>query len=151
MKRAGQPGWIGRSHSALARMEKQTRRAVLAEMRPVQELAARAGRTVEEMRRDLRQWTAEGRIFSVKDQATEYFPPFALDPDAGYRPYPAVAEMLSILHELQWDNAWGLAGWFVGVNGYLDVQRPMDVLVNDPEWVIDAAQDAVTSEKYPHG
>lgn len=132
-------------------MEKQTRRAVLSEMRPAQELAAGAGRSVEEMRRDLRQWTAEGRIFSVKDHAAEYFPPFALDPGAGYRPYPAVAQMLSTLHELQWDSAWGLAGWFVGVNGYLDAQRPMDVLANDPEWVIDSARDAVNSEKYPHG
>lgn len=151
MRRADRSGWIGRNRSALARMAKQMQRAVLAEMLPAQELAARAGRGVEEVQRDLRQWTAEGRIFSVKGQAAEYFPSFALDPGAGYRPYPVVAEVLCTLHELQWGSDWVLASWFVAVNGYLDAQRPMDLLAEDPKWVIEAARDAVSSEMYPHG
>ena len=135
----------------MARMEEETRRAVLAEMRPAQELATLAGCGAEEMRGQLERWKAGGRIFSVEHEGAEYFPPFALDPGAGYRPYPAVAAALRILRELGWKSSWGPAGWFVGVNSFLDDRRPMDLLAEDPEWVIEAARDAVETERHAHG
>lgn len=135
----------------MARMEEETRRAVLAEMRPARELAVLAGRGAEEMLTSLELWKADGRIFSVEHKGAEYFPPFALDPDAGYRPYPAVAAALRILRELGWKSSWGPAGWFVGLNSYLDDQRPMDLIAEDPEWVIEAARDTIEMEKHAHG
>jgi len=95
------------AHAVMARMEEETQRAVLAEMCPAQELAGLAGRGVEEMRGDLARWKAEGCIFSVKHEGVEYFPPFALDPGAGFTPYPAVAVVLRILHELEWKSSRG--------------------------------------------
>lgn len=139
------------ARAVIARMEEKTRQAVLAEMGPVQELARLAGRSANEMRDDLERWRAEGRIFSVQHEGVEYFPPFALDPCAGYTPYPAVAEVLRILHELEWKSSWGPASWFVGLNGDLDAQRPLDILADDPQWVIEAARDEVNSVKYLHG
>lgn len=135
----------------MAHMEEKTRREVLAEMRPASELVVLAGRGAEEMRVDLEQWKAGDRVFSTEHEGIEYFPPFALDPGAGYRPYPAVAAVLRILRELRCEGSWGPAGWFVGVNSFLDDQRPMDLLAEDPEWMIEAARDTVGTEKHAHG
>ena len=141
-----------KSRAILARMQEDMRRAVLEEMRPAHDLAALAGRGAEEMRSDLERWKAERRIFSVAHDGAEYFPLFALDPADGYRPYPAVAAAMRILSEIMdGRDGWGLGSWFVGVNGYLDAQRPEDLLASDPEWVIEAAKDEINSVKYPHG
>lgn len=82
----------------MAAMVEGTRRAVLAEMRQVHEIAALAGRDTQTTRSDLVRWKAENRIFSVEHEGAEYFPAFALDPHTGYQPYPALAEALRILN-----------------------------------------------------
>jgi hypothetical protein len=45
----------------------------------------------------------------------------------------------------------GMASWFIGLNSFLDDQRPADLLASEPEWVIEAAQDEVSDSKNPHG
>ncbi len=136
----------------MARMQEDLRRAVLGEMRQAHELAVLAGRGAEEMHYDLKQWKADGRIFSVEQDGAEFFPIYALDPDAGYRPYPVMAEAIRILYQTEgWSSCWALAAWFIGLSSFLDDQRPLDLLALDPEWVIEAARDAVETEQSPHG
>ena len=118
----------------------QTKRAVFPELSTTQGIAAAVGLPLALAKRNLRQWKDECRIFSVEDKGTEYFPLFALDPRANFHPYPAVAEILSIFRD--W-SPLGIAAWFVGVNSFLDDQRPKDILDVDPAWVIDAAKDEV--------
>ena len=138
--------------ATMARMQEDLRRAALGELSQAHELAGLAGRGAEEMRCDLKQWKAEGRIFSVEQDGAEYFPIYALDPGAGYRPYPVMAEVIRILRQTEgWSSCWALAGWFIGLNSFLDDQRPLDLLALDPEWVIEAARDAVETEQSPHG
>lgn len=138
-------------HAIMAQMKAEVRRAVLAGMRQAEQLAALGGRDSEEMRRDLEQWTAQGRVLSVEHEGVPYFALFALDPADGYRPYPAVAQAVRILSKVLDQNSWGMASWFLGVNSFLDDQRPADLLASDPEWVLEAAQDEVDSMKNPHG
>ena len=128
----------------MAGMVGDTRRAVLAEMRQAHEIAVQAGRSPQTMRRDLVRWKAEGRIFSVEYEGTEYFPAFALDSLTGYQPYPALAEALRMLNAGHWCNDWAVATWFIGLSSFMDDQRPKDLLASDPEWVIEAAKDAST-------
>jgi len=143
---------IERSHAILAAMQEEMRQQVLGEMRPAGQLATLAGRSTTEIRRDLDLWTADGRMLSVRHEGVDYFALFALNPAEGYRPYPAVADAIRILSPvLNSDNAWGLASWFIGLNGFLDDLRPADLLASDPEWVIEAAKDEVNDAKYPHG
>jgi hypothetical protein len=128
----------------------ETRRAVLAEMHPARELAVLAGRAAEQMLTGLQQWKAESRIFSVEHEGTEYFPFYALDPDADYQPYPVMAEVIRILRQTQgWSGSWALAGWLIGLNSFLDDQRPRDLLALDPAWVIESARDAAETERQP--
>jgi hypothetical protein len=141
-----------RSQAILAAMQEEMRRQVLGEMRPAGQLATLAGRSTNEIRHDLDQWVADGRILSVRHEGVDYFALFALNSVEGYRPYPAVADAIRILGRvLNRENAWGLASWFIGLNSFLDDQRPADLLASDPEWVVEAAQDAVNESKYPHG
>ncbi len=141
-----------RSQAILAAMQDEMRRVVLGEVRPAGQLATLTGRGTNEIRRDLDQWAADGRIVSVRHEGVDYFPLFALNPAEGYRPYPAVADAIRILSQILSDEgSWGLASWFIGLNGFLDDQRPADLLASDPERVIEAAQDAVNETKYLRG
>jgi len=128
----------------MAGMREETRRAVLAEMRPAHEMAAEVGRSAQLMQNDLVCWRGENRIFSVEYGGTEYFPLFALDAGDGYQPYPAFGEALRILNASKWGSDWAVAAWFVGLSSFLNDQRPADLLACDPGWVIDAARDAVS-------
>jgi hypothetical protein len=104
------------------------------------------------MRRDLDQWVADGRILSVRHEGVDYFAGFALVPAEGYRPFPAVSDVIRVLGPIfNRESSWGLASWFIGLNSFLDDQRPADLLGSDPEWVVEAAQDEVNEIKYPHG
>jgi hypothetical protein len=141
-----------RSQAILVAMQEEMRRVVLGEMRPADQLAALVGRGTDEIRQDLDQQAADGRIFSVRHEGVDYFALFALNPAEGYRPYPAVGDAIRILSRVfTRENSWGLASWFLGLNSFLDDQRPADLLASDPEWVIKAAQDEVNESTYPHG
>ena len=80
-------------------------------------------------------------------QKDVYFPLYALDPDENYRPYKALAEVLRIFGETK--DSWGLAFWFSGLNGFLEEERPQNLLATHPEQVIAAAKDKV--EGVQHG
>jgi hypothetical protein len=129
------------AHAIMDRMQEEARRQVLAEMCQARELAALAGREPELIQAELDRWKIEGRIFSVEHEGAEYFPSFAIDPGAAFQPYPAVAEVSRIFDAIGWKSPLGLASWFVGLNSFLDDRRPMDLLAENPEWVIDAARD----------
>jgi hypothetical protein len=58
----------------------------------------------------------------------------------GRSSYPAVKEIISIFGGNF--SMWGIASWFAGSNGFLDDQRPLDLLDEDPDWVVEAARDA---------
>lgn len=132
------------------RMQAETRQIVLLEMRNAAQLAALAGCGTEQLHDELNQWKTAGRIFSVQDGGTEYFPWFALDRGAGYRPYPVVADVIRIMSEvIDCGSGFMLAAWFISMNSYLDEQRPADLLASAPEWVIEAARDWVDTMKYP--
>jgi hypothetical protein len=129
----------------MEKMEEDTGCTVLAEMRQAHEIAAVAGRDAQTMRSDLVRWKIEGQIFSIEYEGTEYFPCFALDPGVGYTPYPALAEVLRVLNAGNWGSAWAVVAWFIGLNSFLDDQRPQDLLASEPEWVVEAAKDIVYS------
>lgn len=130
------------ARAIMAQMQEHTCHVMLGEMRPSHELAGLAGRPEDQMRRELEHWKANGRIFSVVSEGAEYFPLFALNPANDFRPYPAVAAAIGIFAHTELSR-WALAAWFIGLNSFLDDQRPMDLLAFDPDSMIQAAKDAV--------
>jgi len=73
-----------RGQAILAAMQEEMRRVVLGEMRQAGQLAIMADRDNNEMRHDLDQWAADGRIPWVRHQGVDYFALFALNPAEGY-------------------------------------------------------------------
>jgi hypothetical protein len=130
-----------------ARMRSDAKREALKHLRQAPEIAKLAGVSTEAMNHDLERWKAEHLIFSVEHEDSEYFPLYALNPRANYRPYPAVKEIISILGGGL--SSLGIAAWFPGTISFLDDERPLDLLANDPEKVIAAARDWV--EEITHG
>jgi len=79
----------------------------------------------------------EHKIFSVIHRNTAYVPSFQFD-DRGH-PRPAVAGVIRALGEKTSD--WGLALWFTAANGSLNGKRPVDLLKDEPERVVQAAEE----------
>lgn len=90
----------------------------------------------------LDEWRLEGKIFTLCNGGVEYFPIYAFDPAARYFPRPSFAEVIAILAPRK--DGWGLAFWFGSSNSYLGGRMPKDVLQNDLQSVLEAAQHEVS-------
>lgn len=86
-------------------------------------------------------WKSKKLIFSISHRGVDYFPSYALDPATDYRPRAATKAVIDAFGDTK--GGWGLAYWFASVNSFLGGRRPQDVIKEDPERVIAAAQDAV--------
>jgi len=80
-------------------------------------------------------WKREGKIFSVRHHAKDYFPGFQFE--ANGQPREAIA---AVLDALGGAHGWETALWFTGANGYLEGLRPVDLLESKPDAVIEAAK-----------
>jgi hypothetical protein len=85
-------------------------------------------------------WRREGRLLAVDHHGRTYYPGFQFDPDG--QPRPVVAEVLEHLGGPSM-TPWQQALWFTTANGWLDGRRPVDVLDDDPEAIVDAARQAL--------
>ncbi|AOE85924.1 hypothetical protein [Pseudomonas sp. TCU-HL1] len=105
------------------------------------DIASLAGFTSRNSSSQPNRWKRERRIFAIRHNGSDYFPIYALDKDAGYRPLPAMAEVLKVFERQK--DGWGLAYWFASVNSYLGGNRPQEVLATQPERVVAAAYDEI--------
>ncbi len=92
-------------------------------------------------------WKSQGQIFAIKHNGLDYYPGFALNADAGYRPLKAMAKIIAIFSGEK--DGWGMAFWFQSDNSYLGGLKPQDLLASKPDSVVDAALDEV--EEVAHG
>jgi hypothetical protein len=81
-------------------------------------------------------WKSDRRIFSVVHGNVTYFPGFQFTPEG--QPLQVISEILAILGELR--KEWELALWFTASNGWLGGTRPVDLLLEAPERVVEAAR-----------
>lgn len=81
-------------------------------------------------------WRKEGRIFAVTLHDTQYYPGFQFGENG--RPLPVIARVLQALDARE-SGEWEVALWFTKRTGWLDDRRPIDLLGEDPDAVVDAA------------
>ena len=91
-------------------------------------------------------WKKAGRIFAIHHNGVDYFPGYGLDKDEDFRPLKALSQVIEVFDGHK--NGWGMAFWFMSVNSFLGGKRPQDLLVSQPEKVIDAARDEVQAETH---
>jgi len=112
-----------------------------------EEIAEIAGYSGSDPSSWLNQWVRDKMIFVFIHDDVDYFPSYVLDPQNGWKPCAAMAEILAIFNGEK--GGWGCAFWFEAVNGYLGGKAPREILALDPERVIKAA--ALEMEYVAHG
>lgn len=112
------------------------------EFRTVPELARLLRLDNRKLKQQLNDWKNCGGIFSISGGTEgELFPLFALDPNRGLQVFEAFPKVLQIFEDKL--SQWAIAGWFIAACSYLDDQSPKNLLEEDPDWVIAAAQDEI--------
>ncbi|KWV48568.1 hypothetical protein AS156_18100 [Bradyrhizobium macuxiense] len=86
-------------------------------------------------------WRKDGQIFTIRYRGVDYFPRYALDPSISDQPAKGLASVLSVFHGRKDD--WGTAYWFASINSFLGGKRPQDLLIDQPDRVVAAAEDEV--------
>ena len=138
----------------LPRMLKETtmliraRKAVLAngDWLTAAEVAQLAGLSTRNPSAQPNKWKRQGQIFTIYHGGVNYFPGYGLDCATGFRPVKALARVIDTFAEYK--DGWGMAYWFASVNGFLDGQRPQDVLAHNPARVLAAAKDEIEEMDY---
>jgi len=82
-------------------------------------------------------WRNEGRIFAVEYRGQLLHPAFQFDPET-FDPLPVISDALKALPR-QDMSPWEIGLWWTADNGWLDGTRPVDVLDDQPEAVVQAA------------
>lgn len=103
------------------------------------EIASVAGFSASNPSAQPNKWKREGAIFAIRHNGVDYFPSYGLDPQSGYRPRKAMAQVLDVFADTK--DGWGLSYWFMAANSFLGGKRPRDLMASDPERVIAAAAD----------
>jgi hypothetical protein len=103
------------------------------------EIASVAGFSASNPSAQPNKWKREGAIFAIRHNGIDYFPSYGLDPQSGYRPRKAMAQVLAIFGDSK--DGWGLSYWFMSANSFLGGKRPRDLMASAPDRVIAAAAD----------
>jgi hypothetical protein len=108
-------------------------------LRESDELAELAGSTASNRSATASRWLAAGKIFAVNHQGARVFPGFQFGTDG--HPRPVIGRVLEVFEPYGLDG-WETALWFTTASGWLDDQRPVDMLTREPEQVVEAARHA---------
>ena len=87
-------------------------------------------------------WKSQRKIFAICRDGKDHYPRYGLGSD--FRPLPRLAEVLSVLAHYDGER---LAAWFESPSGFLNGQRPRELLASQPGRVLAAASDAVDAEQ----
>jgi hypothetical protein len=108
-------------------------------LRDSDQVADEAGSAASNRSATASRWLAAGKIFAVNHRGARLFPGFQFGAEG--HPRPVIARVLEALKPYGLDG-WETALWFTTATGWLDDQRPVDLLTREPEQVIEAARHA---------
>jgi hypothetical protein len=82
-------------------------------------------------------WSAARRIFTVNHDGARVYPRFQFGADG--QPRQVIANVLDVFRPHGLDG-WETALWFTTTSGWLDDERPVDLLTREPEQIVEAAR-----------
>lgn len=80
-------------------------------------------------------WKAAGKVFAVSEGRADRYPAFQFGDDG--KPLPVIEKVIRAL--AGW-STWAIALWFASNSGWLGGRRPVDLLLDSPDEVVDAAR-----------
>ena len=89
-------------------------------------------------------WRSDKKIFAVQRGVRFLYPAFQFD--AQGLPRKAISKVLAALGDAV--GGWQTALWFVTPNGWLDGEKPVNLLDREPDAVLDAAADVAEPAVY---
>lgn len=101
------------------------------------EVADLSGSTAANRSATASRWVAGAKIFAVTHRGARLYPSFQFGMDG--QPRPVIAEVLKAFAPYGLDG-WETALWFTTASGWLDDQRPVDLLTREPQRVVEAAR-----------
>jgi hypothetical protein len=105
-----------------------------------EEVAQLAGSTAKNRSATVSRYLAAGQVFAIEHRGSRYYPAFQFDTSG--RPRPVIAQVLQALQPYGLDG-WEIALWYTTASGWLDDRRPIDLLDEDPDAVVAAANHTV--------
>lgn len=97
---------------------------------------------VARMGAEVLKWLEEGAVISAVFGSEEYIPRFQFAADA---PIPAIQQILALMRP--WASDWEIFGWLCQANYWsCNGQKPKDLLLEDPEAVLEAARHEVAEQ-----
>jgi hypothetical protein len=90
----------------------------------------------------LDEWVRSRKVFGLERDGRLLFASYLFGPD--HQPLPGVPAVLEIL------DGYGparLAAWFESTSSFLGGNRPRELIASNPELVIEAARDAIQSDR----
>jgi hypothetical protein len=126
-----------------AAMVIQARRAVLesGDWVTAAEIAQLAGLSTRNPSAQPNKWKRQHSIFAISHGGVDYFPAYALDREASFRPLKTLAPIIATFAGHK--DAWAMAYWFGSDNSFLNGRRPQDLLATAPDRVLAAAADEI--------
>ena len=103
------------------------------------DIADLSGSTASNRSATASRWLASKKIFTVSHRGARLYPSFQFGMDG--QPRRVIAGVLDAFEPYGLDG-WETALWFTTASGWLDDQRPVDLLTREPERVVGAAQHA---------
>ena len=85
-------------------------------------------------------WRDERKVFAIRVGDQQLYPAFQLDGHG--RPLEVVGQVLEKLNAGHLSD-WQIALWFTSPNGWLGGRRPVDLLVDEPDLVLEVAEHEV--------
>lgn len=127
-----------------ARRNAQARSELLEEFGALrsQEVAALAGSRARNRAALANRWRAENRVMAVPVHDELVYPGFQFTAEG--RPHPAVGPTLEQLRSDPHTTDWQAALWFATPTSWLGGRRPVDVLDEEPDAVVEAARREVS-------
>jgi len=104
-----------------------------------EELSKFVGLKEIDFRIRLNNWKSNNQIFTIESEGIEYLPEYAFNLQEKYRPIKILIDIIAVFGNSK--NGWGIAYWFASNNGYLGGRRPQDLLIAEPDAVLEAAKD----------
>ena len=101
------------------------------------QIAEVAGSSANNRSATASRWFAARRIFTVNHDGARVYPRFQFGTDG--QPRQVIANVLDVFQPYGLDG-WETALWFTTASGWLDDERPVDLLTREPEQIVEAAQ-----------
>ncbi len=85
-------------------------------------------------------WKSEAKVFTLNHQGVLLLPSYIFTPEG--QPLTQLQRVLRTFQNHK--SSWAIAAWFVSINGWLNNERPIDLITTKPSALIQAAIFEIT-------